>query len=85
MSAVRALDFPAVAARVVLGRALSAVVGLGRLLVAVPGGPAPVVLLGQDPVLEEGRDRVGDPLELLVALRLGCLETTGYMSPDERH
>lgn len=43
-----------------------------------------VFVLAQ-PLLEEGRDGVGDALELLVALGLGGLEATCDMSPDEGH
>jgi hypothetical protein len=36
-------------------------------------------------LLEEGSDGVCDTLELFVALLLGGLEASCYMSADERH
>lgn len=36
-------------------------------------------------LLEEGRDIVGNPLELLIALGLCGLETTGYVAANEGH
>ena len=44
-----------------------------------------LMLVLAQPLLEEGGYGVCDALELLVALRLGCLETTCDMSPDEGH
>ncbi len=59
-------------------------ISLAVVFALLPLGLLFVLALPQS-LLEEGCYGVGDTLQLLVALGLGCLETTCNMSPDEGH